>query len=208
MWFTMRKEDVGFVERARSVHVAEATMAAPRARVFGAFVDPESWPDWFPNVRRAAYTSPPPFGVGTIREAHVGGTRWVEEMMAWDDGRRWAWTVLRASVPFATAQVECFEFADAGAGTTDAVDARARSASGRAPRCERSRPAPSVGSSRVRRRTWTRGSTARRCDDDPRPRAGARLAGSPYRGRAARRRGGAHRRRRATSRPTSAARCC
>ena len=117
MWFTMRKEDVGFVERARAVHVAEATMVAPRSRVFGAFVDPESWPDWFPNVQRAAYTSPPPFGVGTIRVAHVSGTRWEEEMVAWDDGQRWAWTVLRASVPFAKAQVECFEFADAGAGT-------------------------------------------------------------------------------------------
>jgi uncharacterized protein YndB with AHSA1/START domain len=117
MWFTMRKEDVGFVERARSVHVAEATMAAPRARVFSAFVDPDSWPYWFPNVQRAAYTSPPPFGVGTIRVAHVGGTRWVEEMVAWHDGWRWAWTVLRASVPFAKAQVECFEFADAGSGT-------------------------------------------------------------------------------------------
>jgi Polyketide cyclase / dehydrase and lipid transport len=92
-------------------------MAAPRSLVFGAFVDPEGWTGWFPNVRRAAYTSPPPFGVGTIRAAHVGGTRWVEEMIAWDDGRRWAWTVLRASVPLATAQVECFEFADAGSGT-------------------------------------------------------------------------------------------
>jgi len=85
--------------------------------VFDAFVDPGAWPAWFPNVQRAAYTSPPPFGVGTIREAHVGGTRWVEEMVAWDDGRRWAWTVLRASVPFAAAQVECFEFVDAGTGT-------------------------------------------------------------------------------------------
>ena len=113
----MRREDGGFVDRAHSVHVAEATMAAPRARVFAAFVDPAGWPEWFPNVQRAAYTSPPPFGVGTIREARVGGTRWVEEMIAWDDGQRWAWTVLRASVPFAKAQVECFEFTDAGAGT-------------------------------------------------------------------------------------------
>ena len=117
MLFTMRKEDLGFVERAGSVHVAEATMTAPRTRVFDAFVDPESWPAWFPNVQRAVYASPPPFGVGTIREAHVGGTRWIEEMVAWDDGRRWAWTVLRASVPFAKAQVECFEFADVGSGT-------------------------------------------------------------------------------------------
>ena len=117
MWFTLRREGIEFVDRARSVHVAEATMAAPRACVFDAFVDPDGWPDWFPNVQRATYTSRPPFGVGTIRVAHVGGTRWVEEMVAWDDGRRWAWTVLRSSVPFAKAQVECFEFADAGAGT-------------------------------------------------------------------------------------------
>jgi carbon monoxide dehydrogenase subunit G len=117
MWFTMRKEDVGFVGRAPSVHVAETTMAATRARVFAAFVDPDGWPGWFPGVRAAAYTSPPPFGVGTIRVAHVRGTRWVEEMVAWDDGQRWAWTVLRASVPFANAQVECFEFLDAGSGT-------------------------------------------------------------------------------------------
>ena len=44
MWFTLRREGVEFVERARSVHVAEATMAAPRARVFDAFVDPDGWP--------------------------------------------------------------------------------------------------------------------------------------------------------------------
>jgi uncharacterized protein YndB with AHSA1/START domain len=117
MWFAMRKEDVGFIERARSVHVAEASMAAPRERVFRAFVDPDGWPAWFPSVQRATYTSPPPFGVGTIREARVGGTRWVEEMVAWDEGRRWGWTVLGASVPFATAQIECFDFADAGGGT-------------------------------------------------------------------------------------------
>ena len=117
MEFAMRREDLGFVARAGAVHVAEATMAAPRARVFAAFVEPASWPAWFPNVQRADYTSPPPFGVGTIREARVSGTRWVEELIAWDDGQRWAWTVLRASVPLARAQVECFEFADAGAGT-------------------------------------------------------------------------------------------
>jgi hypothetical protein len=100
------------------VHVASATLAAPRAAVFAAFAEPAGWPAWFPNVQAAAYTSPAPHGVGTIREARVSGTRWVEEMIAWDDGVRWAWTVLRASVPFAKAQVECFEFADAPGGGT------------------------------------------------------------------------------------------
>ena len=34
MWFTLRREGVEFIDRARSVHVAEATMTAPRACVF------------------------------------------------------------------------------------------------------------------------------------------------------------------------------
>ena len=118
MWFALRREDLTFVDRAPDVHVATAVLSAPRDRVFAAFATPADWPAWFPNVQAAAYTSPPPYGVGTIREARVAGTRWVEEMIAWEEGRRWAWTVLRASVPFAKAQVECFEFADGPDGGT------------------------------------------------------------------------------------------
>lgn len=118
MWFELRREDMGFIERARDVHVVASTLAAPRARVFAAFADPTGWPDWFPNVQAATYRTPPPHGVGTIREARVGGTTWVEEMIAWDDGVRWAWTVLRATVPLASAQVESFAFADTPGGGT------------------------------------------------------------------------------------------
>src|SRR5262249_32627037 len=67
--------------------------------------------------REASYATPPPHGVGTIREANVGGTRWVEELIAWEDPTRWGWTVLRTSVPFAHAQVELFEFMEAAGRT-------------------------------------------------------------------------------------------
>ena len=117
MWFEMRKETPGFLDRAPVVHAAEALVPAPRNAVFAALVDPRGWKDWFPGVHEASYTSPPPHGVGTIREANVGGTRWVEQLIAWDDPARWAWTVLGASVPFATAQVESFELTEAGAET-------------------------------------------------------------------------------------------
>jgi polyketide cyclase/dehydrase/lipid transport protein len=117
MWFELRRESLGFVDRAPVVHVAEAEVAAPRRAVFAAFAEPRGWKHWFPSVREASYTTPPPHGVGTIRNADVGGTRWVEEIVAWDDDRRWAWTVVRTSVPFASAQVESFELVDAGAGT-------------------------------------------------------------------------------------------
>jgi hypothetical protein len=47
-----------------------------------------------------------------------GGTRWVEEVIAWEKPARRAWTVLRTSVPFARAQVESFELTEAGTGET------------------------------------------------------------------------------------------
>jgi len=117
MWFDMRREDLGFVERAPVTHIAEASLPAGRVAVFDALADAGGWPRWFPNVRAASYTTPPPHGVGTIREARVGGTRWVEEMIAWERGICWGWTVTGASVPFAAAQVETFALADAPGGT-------------------------------------------------------------------------------------------
>jgi hypothetical protein len=117
VWFELRKEGLGFLRRAPVVHVAEALIAAPRNAVFGAIAEPRGWKHWFPGVREASYTTPPPFGVGTIREADVGGTRWVEELIEWEDPTRWAWTVLRTSLPFAQAQVELFEFMEAAGGT-------------------------------------------------------------------------------------------
>jgi carbon monoxide dehydrogenase subunit G len=117
MWFELRRESLGFLERAPVVHVAEAAIAAPRRAVFDALADPQGWARWFPGVRRASYTTSPPFGVGTIREADVRGTRWVEEMIEWQAPTRWAWTVLRSSVPFARAQVELFELMESAGGT-------------------------------------------------------------------------------------------
>jgi len=117
VWFELRKESLGFLDRAPVVHVAEAVIAAPQHAVFGAIAEPRGWADWFPGVREASYTTPPPFGVGTIREADVGGTRWVEELIEWEDPTRWAWTVLRASVPFAQAQLELFECIGVAEGT-------------------------------------------------------------------------------------------
>lgn len=117
MWFALRREDLTFLSRAPVTHVADAEVAAPRSAVFAALVDPHTWPTWFPGVRAASYPSPPPYGTGTIRHALVGGTRWIEEIIAWDQNTRWGYTVTRASIPFAQAQIEVFELTDASQGT-------------------------------------------------------------------------------------------
>jgi carbon monoxide dehydrogenase subunit G len=117
MRFAVRAEDLTFIDRAPVVHVVEAELAASPDAVFAALADASGWPHWFPNVRSACYTTPPPFGVGTIREANVGGSIWIERMIAWEPSVRWAWTVIGASLPFAAAQVESFALEGTRAGT-------------------------------------------------------------------------------------------
>jgi carbon monoxide dehydrogenase subunit G len=117
MWFELRKENLTFLYIAPVTHLCDADVAAPRSAVFAALSDPRTWSDWFPGVRAASYAGEPPYGVGTIRRAHVGATHWVEEIIAWDQNTRWAYTVTRASVPFAKAQVESFDLADTAGGT-------------------------------------------------------------------------------------------
>jgi carbon monoxide dehydrogenase subunit G len=116
-WFELRKEDLSFLERAPVVVACEAEVEASCAAVFDAFADPTTWSSWFPGVREASYPSGPPHGVGTVRAAHVGGTQWIEELIAWDTEARFAYTVTRATVPIARAQVESFDFERAAAGT-------------------------------------------------------------------------------------------
>ena len=117
MWFEMRREGLSFVEHAPVLRATVGEIAAPRADVFRALADAPGWPAWFPNVRTAAYTTSPPHGRGAIRVANVARTRWEEEIIAWDEGRRFGWTVIGTSVPLATAQVELFELTDTPAGT-------------------------------------------------------------------------------------------
>ncbi len=116
MQFAMRHEDIGFLDRAPMVQVVEAAVRSEPTAVFAALTDAATWPRWFPGVRAAWYSTPSPHGIGTIREADVRGTHWVEKMIAWDPSR-WAWTVTAASVPFAVAQVESFELQSWAGGT-------------------------------------------------------------------------------------------
>lgn len=128
MWFPLRSVGLDFLETAEKRYVMECTLAAPRSAVWEAYTDPETWRHWFPGVEAAHYRGPAPYGVGTVREATVSGHRYEEVMVAWEEGERWAYVIVGASVPIAHAQLECTDFEDCGEGTrvrwTLAVDRR------------------------------------------------------------------------------------
>jgi carbon monoxide dehydrogenase subunit G len=117
MWFEMRPVGLEFAQQAPAVYVMEAEVAAERRDVWRAVVDPKTWSGWFPGVKQASYDGPGPYGVGTVRRALVGRQRFDEVIVAWDEPRRWAYHITRATAPIATAQLECTELFDSPRGT-------------------------------------------------------------------------------------------
>jgi len=118
VWFKMRNVDLDFLGNAPRIWAVERTVAAPRTAVWNAFSDPTTWGHWWPGVASASYgDSPKPYGIGTFREATVGGQRYEEYIVAWDAGRRFAYYIDRATVPIAKTQLECTELFDDAAGT-------------------------------------------------------------------------------------------
>ena len=113
----MRKVGLDFVESAEKVYVMQCELEAPRAAVFAAFAAPTTWSGWFPGVEKVVYRGDKPYGVGTRRESSVGGAKYQQTMLAWDEDTRWGYVIDRSTVPIAKAQLEITEFEEAGSGT-------------------------------------------------------------------------------------------
>lgn len=116
-WTEFRSVSPDFVDTAPTRHVVESNIAAPRSIVWDAYVDPTTWPEWFPHVDEASYDGPPPYGMGTIRHANVSGVLHEETMVIWEEQRRWGYIINRATEALATAQLELTEFFDSEIGT-------------------------------------------------------------------------------------------
>lgn len=118
MWFNLQPVELEFLESAPRRWVVEARLSASRSAVWDAFVDPATWCHWFPGVLDVSYPEgPSPPGVGTRRFSHVGGQRYEETMLAWDEGVRWAYRIDRTTLPLSSAHIECTDFEDDGSGT-------------------------------------------------------------------------------------------
>jgi uncharacterized protein YndB with AHSA1/START domain len=117
MPYRLRTEDLSFVDRAPIVVRAETSVPASPEAVWPAFADASAWPSWFSGMKDAHYTSPAPHGVGSTRYVHVQGLRVDETILAFDVGRRFAFRVESANVPFLLALVEVITLEAVGGAT-------------------------------------------------------------------------------------------
>jgi hypothetical protein len=126
----LRPVTAEFLTEAPTRLVSGALMRAEPAAVFAELTDDAStWPLWYREIRSAAYTGPPPYGVGAGRAVTLrGGARFVESVIAWEQPVRFVYRVEETNVPGVRAWAEEWLLTPtAGGGTalgfTIAVDA-------------------------------------------------------------------------------------
>jgi hypothetical protein len=92
-------------------------VGAPPPAVFAAIsADPSTW-SWFPGIDEGSYEGEPA-GVGTRRWVRIGGVKYRETILAWDEPRRWAYRVDETSAPLFAALAEDWVVEPAAGGTS------------------------------------------------------------------------------------------
>ena len=81
-------------------------LASRPADVFAIFEDGESWPRWFPGIRKVVWTSNKPYGVGTTRTVWVTGASVDEHFFRWERDRRFSFYLTGQSIPLTHALAE------------------------------------------------------------------------------------------------------
>ena len=125
----LRPETLDFLQTAPKRWTFDAPMTASAASTFTAIsADPSTW-SWFPGLSSGRYAGGGEPGVGTIREVTVGGTKYRETILAWEEPDRWVYRVDEMTVPLAHALVEEWAIRAQGPGSivrwTFAIDPRA-----------------------------------------------------------------------------------
>ncbi|MBF9068498.1 SRPBCC family protein [Streptacidiphilus fuscans] len=109
-----------FLESAPVRVVAEERLTSGPDALFRELTDDAStWPSWFGAIRRASYTGPPPYGVGAGRAVKlVGGIRFVESVLVWEEPRRFVYRIEETNLLGAHAWLEEWLLTPDGDGTS------------------------------------------------------------------------------------------
>ena len=97
-YFECSKVGLEFLDETKNVFSAIEIVKATPEQVFDVFENAHSWTEWALPIQKVEWTSPQPYGVGTTRNVHMMGDMiGYEEFVAWDRGKRMAFSFVGCS---------------------------------------------------------------------------------------------------------------
>lgn len=118
MWFQVRHADLSFTQRSPFQFENEAIIQATPARVFEILATAERQKEWFKDFIADRWTSAPPHGVGSTREVELKTLTVKERFLAWDPGKRIAFSIYAITLPLINEMVEDLQLEPHGDGGT------------------------------------------------------------------------------------------
>lgn len=107
-----------FLDKTNNVFKSEVTVKASPDQIFEVFEDAHAWTVWAMPIQKVEWTSPKPFGVGTTRTVFMSGDMaGYEEFIAWEQGKRMAFTFLGCSKDTVESFLEDYRVTDLGDGS-------------------------------------------------------------------------------------------
>ena len=117
-YFECTPVGLDFLEQARNLCKAEEIVKASPTTIFRVFEDAHAWTVWALPIQQVEWTSPKPYKVGTTRTVHMmGGMRAYEEFIAWDPGKRMAFTFVGCNKDVTEKFLEDYRVTDLGDGS-------------------------------------------------------------------------------------------
>ena len=117
-YYECTKVGLEFLEQTKNVFHAQEIVRATPEQIFDVFEDEYSWTAWALPIQKVEWTSPKPFGVGTTRTVSMmGDMDGFEEFVAWERGKRMAFTFLGCSKDATEKFLEDYRVEDLGDGT-------------------------------------------------------------------------------------------
>jgi uncharacterized protein YndB with AHSA1/START domain len=118
MQFALEVQDLSFTRTAPFKFENEAILDAPPERVFEVIATGESQSTWFQDFVGIRWTTPPPYGVGSERDVELKLLTVSEHFLAWEPGKRLAFTIRSMTLPIVDAMVEDMVLEPVGADRT------------------------------------------------------------------------------------------
>ncbi len=117
-YFECTRVGLDFLEQTKNVFKAEEIVKASPEQIFEVFEDAHAWTVWAMPIQKVEWTSPRPFGVGTTRTVSMmGGMDGYEEFIAWEPGKRMAFTFVGCSKDSTDKFLEDYRVTDLGDGS-------------------------------------------------------------------------------------------